>query len=102
MVLNLLAGGCMYGVILAKAIIVLVVFPVVGHATFMALTLLFSPVLPWGMALAASWSEPLGKAVTAATLLVSAATSFGVCRRLWPTAIVRAPAPEAPRSLSHL
>ncbi|HEU4368142.1 MAG TPA: hypothetical protein VFV05_07955 [Methylomirabilota bacterium] len=83
-------------------IIVLVAFPVIGHATFTILTLLLSPVLPSVMALAANWSEPLGKAMTAATLLVAAATSFGVCRRLWPTVIARASVPEAPGSLSRL
>ena len=92
----------MYGAILAKAIIVLVVFPVVGHATFTALSLLLGPVLPAVLALAASWSEPLGKAVMTATLLIAAAASFTVCRRLWPTVIVRVSAPDAPRSLGHL
>jgi hypothetical protein len=68
----------------AKAVIVLVAFPVLVHATFTLTSLVLGVVLPSLLPLAGSWSEVVGKAVVVATLLVAVRVSFGVCRRMWP------------------
>jgi len=79
----------MYGAIVAKAIIVLVVFPVVVHAIFTAATMVLGFMLPSLLALADSWSEALDKGLGGATFLVAVAASFNVCRRLWPTPLTK-------------
>jgi hypothetical protein len=73
----------------AKTLIVLVAFPVLAHAIFTAVSLVLGLMLPVVLPLAGSWSEWLRKAVIVATLLVAARASFGVCRRLWPAAVVK-------------
>ena len=70
-----------------KAIIVLVAFPVLVHASFSAVTLLLGQALP--LAMEGSESDMLGTAVLVATLLLAVRIAFGVCRRLWPTPAVR-------------
>jgi succinate dehydrogenase/fumarate reductase cytochrome b subunit len=80
----------MYGALIAKAIIVLVVFPVVFHVVFTVVTALVNYILSSGPAIAESWSTILGKGVVGAALLIAVASSVSVCRRLWPTTIVKA------------
>jgi hypothetical protein len=79
-----------YGRIVAKIVIALVVFPVVVHAIFTALTMLLGPMLPTLLAVAESWSDLLHKGLIGAAFLIAACGSFGVCRRLWPVTMVRA------------
>ena len=79
----------MYGAIVAKAIIVAVVFPVVVHAIFTAATAVLGFMLPSLLALADSWSEALDKGLAGTTLLAAVAASFSVCRRLWPTPLAK-------------
>jgi hypothetical protein len=73
----------------AKTIIVLVAFPVLAHAVFTAVSLVLDLMLPTVLPLAGSWSELLRKGLIVATLLVAVRVSFGVCRRLWPTPVVK-------------
>ena len=74
----------MYGAIVAKVVIALLVFPVLVHAIFMALTVILGPMLPTLMAAAENWAEMLRKGLIGASFLIAVRGSFGVCRRLWP------------------
>jgi hypothetical protein len=73
----------------AKTIIVLVAFPVLAHAVFMAVSLVLGLMLPTVLPLAGDWAELLRKSVMVATLLVALRISFNVCRRLWPTPAIK-------------
>jgi hypothetical protein len=73
----------------AKTIIVLVAFPVLAHAVFMAGSLVLGLTLPTVLPLAGGWAELLRKGVMVATLLVALRVSFNVCRRLWPTPAIK-------------
>jgi hypothetical protein len=73
----------------AKTIIVLVAFPVLAHAVFMAVSLMLGLMLPTVLPLAGDWAELLRKSVMVATLLVALRISFNVCRRLWPTPAIK-------------
>jgi hypothetical protein len=73
----------------AKTIIVLVAFPVLAHAVFMAVSLVLGLMLPTVLPLAGSWAELLGTGVMGASLLVALRISFNVCRRLWPTTAIK-------------
>jgi len=73
-----------YGAIVAKIVIALLVFPVLVHAIFTALTMVLGPMLPSLMAAAESYAEILSKGLIGASFLVAVRGSFGVCRRLWP------------------
>ena len=74
----------MYGAIVAKVVIALLVFPVLVHAIFTGLNMILGPMLPSIMAAAESWAEILRKGLIGASFLVAVRSSFGVCRRLWP------------------
>ena len=76
----------MSGAMAAKTVIVLVAFPVLVHAIFTGTTMLLGLMLPQLLPMAGSWSELLGKGVIVATFLLALRASFGVCRRIWPTA----------------
>jgi hypothetical protein len=67
-----------------KALIVLVGFPVVAHATYMLMTMLLNVVLPPVLATAGDWSTVLSKTAVVVSLLIALRFSFGVCRRMWP------------------
>jgi len=73
----------------AKALIVLVAFPVLAHAVFMAASLVLGLMLPTVLPLAGDWADLLSKGVMVATVLVALRIAFNVCRRLWPTPAVR-------------
>jgi hypothetical protein len=73
----------------AKTIIVLVAFPVLAHGVFMAVSLVLGLMLPTLLPMVGSWAELLRKGAIVATLLVALRTSFGVCRRLWPTPAIK-------------
>ena len=74
----------MKGAIVAKVVIALLVFPVLVHAIFTALTMLLGPMLPTLMEMADDRSELLRKCLIGAAFLIAVRSSFGVCRRLWP------------------
>ena len=74
----------MYGAIIAKVVIALLVFPVLVHAIFTGLTMVLGPMLPSLMAAAESWADVLRQGLIGASFLVAVRSSFGVCRRLWP------------------
>lgn len=74
----------MKGAIVAKVVIALLVFPVLVHAIFTALTMLLGPMLPTLLAMADDWSELERKCLIGAAFLIAVRSSFGVCRRLWP------------------
>jgi hypothetical protein len=67
-----------------KALIALVGFPVVAHATYMLMTMLLNVVLPPVLAMAGDWSTVLSKTAVVVSLLIALRLSFGVCRRMWP------------------
>jgi hypothetical protein len=73
----------------AKALIVLVAFPVLAHAVFMAASLVLGLMLPTVLPLAGDWADLLSKGVMVATVVVALRISFNVCRRLWPTPAVK-------------
>jgi hypothetical protein len=73
----------------AKTIIVLVAFPVLAHAVYMAGTLVLGLMLPTVLPLAGSWAELLRKGVMVAMLLVAVRVAFNVCRRLWPIPVIK-------------
>jgi hypothetical protein len=73
----------------AKAIIVLVAFPVLVHASFTGGRLLLGQMLPLVLAMEGSESDMLGPAVLVATFLLAVRFAFGLCRRMWPTPAVR-------------
>ena len=52
----------MKGAIVAKVVIALLVFPVLVHAIFTALTMLLGPMLPTLLAMADDWSESCASA----------------------------------------
>ena len=79
----------MYGAMVARTMIVLVVFPVGVHAIYTVVSMLLGFVLPSLLAMANNWSELLGKGLVGATFLLAVGGSFRVCRRLWPTALMR-------------
>ena len=79
----------MHGAIVAKVVIALLVFPVLVHAIFTALTMILGPMLPTLLAMADSWSEVLRKGLIGTAFVIAVRGSFGVCRRLWPAAMVR-------------
>ena len=74
----------MYGAIVARIVIALLVFPVLVHAFFTVQTMILGPMLPTLLALAESWSEVLRKGLIGAAFLIAVRGSFGICRRLWP------------------
>src|SRR5512132_3732438 len=63
--------GAVYGRTVGKFVIALVVFPVIVHAIFTALTMLLGPMLPTLLALAESWSDLLHKGLIGAAFLVA-------------------------------
>jgi hypothetical protein len=73
-----------YGAIVAKIVIALLVFPVLVHAIFTALTMIMGPMLPTILATAQNWSEIMRKGLIGASFVIAVRSSFGVCRRLWP------------------
>jgi hypothetical protein len=74
---------------LTKAVIVIVVFPVIGHAIYTVVTwLLTRAVLPL-LTVAESWSTTFHGGVFVSTLAVAALGSWTVCRRLWPSPPIR-------------
>ena len=77
------------GAMVGKAIIVLVAFPVLVHASFSVVTMLLGQVLPPVAAMEGSESDVLGTAMLVATFLLAVRFAFGVCRRMWPTPAVR-------------
>jgi len=77
------------GAMVGKAIIVLVAFPVLVHASFSVVTMLLGQVLPPVVAMERSESDVLGTAMLAVTFLLAVRFAFGVCRRMWPTPAVR-------------
>ena len=82
----------MIGTIVARGLIVLVVFPVIGHAIYTTVTwLLTRAVLP-SLAVAEGWSSVFDRAL-GVTVLVAVLGAGSVCRRVWPTA----PPPRATR-----
>jgi hypothetical protein len=74
---------------LARAVIVLVVFPVIGHAIYTVVTWLLTRVVLPLLTVAEGWSTTLHGGVFVTTLVVAALGSWNVCRRLWPSAPVR-------------
>ena len=76
------------GTVVAKTIIVLVAFPVLVHATYSVVTVVFERALPLMVALAGDWSDILGKAMLVAAALLAVRVAFGVCRRMWPVPAV--------------
>ena len=74
----------MYGAIVAKIVIALLVFPVLVHAIFTALSMVLAPMMPTLTAAAESHADLLDKGLLGASFLVAVRGSFGVCRRLWP------------------
>jgi hypothetical protein len=73
----------------AKVVIALGAFPVLVHAVFTGGTMLLDIVLPSLLELAGSRAELVSKGVVVVTFLVAVRFAFGVCRRLWPAAVVR-------------
>jgi hypothetical protein len=74
---------------LAKAVIALVAFPVLAHAVFTATKLVLDVAMPQLVAATGDWSSLVAKAMMGVALLVAARVAFGVCRRLWPTPVVK-------------
>ena len=77
------------GAMVGKAIIVLVAFPVLVHASFSVVTMLLGQVLPLVVAMEGSESDMLGTAMLVATFLLAVRFAFGVCRRMWPMPVMR-------------
>lgn len=74
----------MFGTIVARALIVLVVFPVIGHAIYTTVNwLLARAVLP-ALAVADGWALAFDRGVLGVTVLVAVVGSGSVCRRVWP------------------
>jgi hypothetical protein len=73
----------------AKAVIVLVAFPVLVHAIYSIGTLVLGLMLPQLLAMAGSWAEVARKGMIGGTFLVAVRASFGVCRRMWPVPAVK-------------
>jgi hypothetical protein len=74
------------GTIVARGLIVLVVFPVIGHAIYTTVNwLLARAVLP-SLVVAEGWSLVFDRGVLGVTVLVAVLGSGSVCRRVWPTA----------------
>ena len=74
---------------LTKAVIVIVVFPVIGHAIYTVVTWLLTRAVVPLLSVAESWSAAFQGGVFVSTLVVAALGSWSVCRRLWPSEPVR-------------
>lgn len=72
----------MLGAIVSRAIIVLVVFPVVGHAIYVTLTWLVGRALP-ALTIEEAWAATVDRAVVGAVVLTAALGAWSFCRRLW-------------------
>ena len=79
----------MLGAIVTKGIIVVVVFPVIGHAIYTAMSWVLTRLLPRVLAVADGWSVTVDRGVVGVTVLVAAVGSWSVCRRLWPAPLAR-------------
>lgn len=73
----------------AKIVIALGAFPVLVHAVFTGGTMLLNVVLPSILEMAGSRAELVSKGVVVVMFLVAVRLALGVCRRLWPVAVVR-------------
>jgi hypothetical protein len=74
-----------FGTIVARALIVLVVFPVIGHAIYTTVSwLLARAVLP-SLSVAESWSRFFERGVLGLTVVVAVLGAGTVCRRVWPS-----------------
>ena len=79
----------MFGTIVVRALIVLVVFPVVGHAIYTTVNwLLARAVLP-SLVVAEGWARVFDRGVLGLTVLVAVLGAGSVCRRVWPSAPIR-------------
>jgi hypothetical protein len=76
------------GTIVTRGVIVLVVFPVIGHAIYTTLRWLFGRALP-ALTVAEGWAGTVERAVVGVTVLVAALGAWSVCRRLWPASPLR-------------
>jgi hypothetical protein len=74
--------------IVARMMIVLVVFPVAGHAIYMTMSWVFSRALP-ALMIAESWAVTVDRGIMAITILVAGLGAWNVCRRLWPITPMR-------------
>ena len=79
----------MYGAIVGKIVIALLVFPVLVHAFFTVQTMILGPMMPTLLSLADNWGELLRKGLFVIAFLVAVRGSFGICRRLWPATMIR-------------
>ena len=74
--------------IVARVMIVLVVFPVAGHAIYTAVSWVFSRALP-ALSIAENWAVTVDRGVMGTTILVAGLGAWNVCRRLWPITPVK-------------
>ena len=82
-------GGRVFGTIVARALIVLVVFPVIGHAIYTTVNwLLTRAVLP-SLRVAEGWASVFDRGILGVTVLVAVVGAGSGCRRVWPTGPVR-------------
>jgi len=74
------------GTIVTRVLIVLVVFPVVGHLIYTTVNwLLARAVLP-SLVVADSWATIFDRGILGVTVIVAALGAGSVCRRMWPDA----------------
>jgi hypothetical protein len=78
------------GAMLAKALIVMVAFPVLTHMIFTVSSKVLGLVLPPVLSLTGGSPQVLANAILVGTMLLAIVASYRVCRRLWPTPRVHA------------
>lgn len=69
---------------LARALIVVVAFPVVAHIIYSVITLPLRPALTPFFERADARAEMWDRAFSVVALLVALRGAFAICRRLWP------------------
>jgi len=69
---------------LARALIVVVAFPVVAHIFYSIITLPLRPALTPFFEQAEARAEMYDRAFSVVALLIALRGAFAICRRLWP------------------
>ena len=74
---------------LPKLIIALVAFPMFAHILFSITTLLLDLVQPTLPPMTEATSEVVRQGSVGAAVLIGVVGSFKICRRMWPTPVIR-------------
>jgi len=72
-----------------KILIVLVAFPVLVHALFVAGSYVVGLMLPEVLAHAGDWTNVVSNGAMVVPFLIAVRIAFGLCRRMWPLPAIK-------------